>query len=539
MAIYHLSIKNISRGDGRSAVAAAAYRSGQRLWNAREDRWADFSVRQVIVHTEILAPPGAPRWALDRERLWNAVEAAEKRKDARLCKEVEIALPVELSRPAQIELARSFATHFTATGLIADIGIHDDEGGNPHAHMLLTTRPVDGDAFGKKLRALDSKSFVTGARRAWAALANAALQEAGISSTIDHRTLAAQGIDRPPQVHQGPVARKMAERGQHPESKTVHYRSPWGNVREVDYRRIDTGSRVQRSKEVHHMNRHYDELTKVQRQLTDARAEEPDRFEDITARSHRVAELSAQREHLLTNVEREEIERGLGLSVDEQRELLDQWDRENRPVPDRDGRPVHRTDPAAVREERLRNWDGLADNRREHPGRSAGGPGPQKEVQRSPLSQSIERGQLDRDIERIRTDPLLSDAEKDRLLKPLVTRSLDLTREEHRLKERPASTSDLREDRHVSPEDVRDRMERDYDEQERQYQQSRGVDDDNWWDHGRDDEGAADHTARADRRGDHDRWWEQGRADRKGNERSHVRDRDDRDRDERDRDRFD
>ena len=205
LGLYHLHIKNISRADGRSVVAAAAYRAGESLPNDAEQGESDFSRRGNVTHTEILTPAGAPDWMQNRAALWNAVEAVETRKDSRLAKEIECALPRDLPRAERLQLVRQFAQVFVAMGCVVDVFIHeDDDDHNPHVHLLLTTREITNDGFGLKLRELDSLAFVTIARNAWAKRANALLGKVGSSLRLDHRTLAAQGIDRKPTKHRGP-----------------------------------------------------------------------------------------------------------------------------------------------------------------------------------------------------------------------------------------------------------------------------------------------------------------------------------------------
>jgi len=213
MAIFHLHVKNISRGDGRSVLAAAAYRAGETLPNEAEERVSAFGGRRDVLHNEIRLPAGAPAWAGDRAKLWNAAEAAERRKDARLGKEIEIALPRELPRPAWLALARAMADIYTGQGYVADLAIHDDgTAHNPHLHLLLTTRALGADGFGGKLREADGLKFVTDARKAWAGLANAALAAAGLSGEIDARSHAAAGIRRPPGIHKGPDRQERRHR---------------------------------------------------------------------------------------------------------------------------------------------------------------------------------------------------------------------------------------------------------------------------------------------------------------------------------------
>ena len=167
MAIFHLTVKVISRNSGRSAVAAAAYRSAEKLVNEWDGVVHDFTRKHWVEYSEIMLPENAPSEYMDRSKLWNAVELSEKSSDARLAREVEIALPKELNRQQQIELVRNYVkAKFVDKGMIADINIHDspvtddlgrpiDENGiptediskmifrNPHAHIMLTMRPLD------------------------------------------------------------------------------------------------------------------------------------------------------------------------------------------------------------------------------------------------------------------------------------------------------------------------------------------------------------------------------------------------------------
>lgn len=213
MAIFHLHVKNISRGDGRSAVAAAAYRAGETLPNEIEERESAFGGRRDVLYAEILCPQGAPPWMRDRATLWNGVEAVERRKDARLAKEIEAALPRELSPADWLELCRTFAEHYAGQGFVADLAIHDDGSAhNPHVHILLTTRVVEPDGFGGKIRSADGRQFVEEARVLWAKLVNAALESAGLAVSIDPRSHAAVGIEREPTHHRGPDAAERRAR---------------------------------------------------------------------------------------------------------------------------------------------------------------------------------------------------------------------------------------------------------------------------------------------------------------------------------------
>ena len=146
LAIYHLEAKVISRGTGRSAVAAAAYMSCSRMYNDYDGVQHDYTRKQGLVWQQVFLPDMAPAEWTDREILWNAVEEAEKTKDSRLAREFVAALPVELSRDEWIGLLTDFIqTNFVADGMCADVAIHDTDGHNPHAHIMLTVRPLAKD----------------------------------------------------------------------------------------------------------------------------------------------------------------------------------------------------------------------------------------------------------------------------------------------------------------------------------------------------------------------------------------------------------
>jgi Ti-type conjugative transfer relaxase TraA len=235
MAIYHLSAQVISRASGRSVVAAAAYRAAERLEDGRTGVAHDFTAKASVVHTEVLLPDGASAAWTDRSVLWNAVEASEKRKDAQLAREVEFALPRELSRAEGIALARDFVCEqFVARGMVADLCVHDPVGedgqSKPHAHVLLTMRSVtpgqqaDGSdaTFGAKQRDWNSTALLEGWRARWATLANERLATLGHDVRIDHRSLAAQGIALEPQHKIGPAGMRRAERGEAAERRAEH-----------------------------------------------------------------------------------------------------------------------------------------------------------------------------------------------------------------------------------------------------------------------------------------------------------------------------
>ena len=243
MAIYHCSIKIISRGKGKSAVAAAAYRSGETLTNEYDGVTHDYTRRGGIVHTEILLPDNAPAEYSGRGVLRNAVEKIEKAKNAQLAREIEIALPQELTREQGISLVREYVKEqFVNAGMCADIAIHDKQDGNPHAHVMLTMRPIEKDgtwgAKQKKEYILDrdgnkiydpkkrqykcksipatdwnEQSKAEDWREAWAEICNQYLARGNHAERIDHRSYERQGIDQIPTVHLGVAAFQMEKRG--------------------------------------------------------------------------------------------------------------------------------------------------------------------------------------------------------------------------------------------------------------------------------------------------------------------------------------
>lgn len=201
MAIYHLSAKVVSRTSGRSAVAAAAYRSGERLLDARTGLAHDFRARSGVVTSFIAAPADAPDWALDRQSLWSATEVHETRSNSTTAREWEAALPDELDAEQREALARSFAAAMVARfGVVADCALHapsrEGDQRNHHLHMLTTTRAVDAQGFGAKTRELDGGkgrgAAVEEIRALWADLTNRALEAAQASARVDHRSHEAQ-----------------------------------------------------------------------------------------------------------------------------------------------------------------------------------------------------------------------------------------------------------------------------------------------------------------------------------------------------------
>jgi len=214
MAIYHFSAQVASRSAGRSAIAMAAYRSGQRLTDERTGELKHYK-REAQPETMILAPVQAPEWVQDRNRLWNEVEKAEKRKDAQLCREINLALPKEFSPKLQEQLLHRYCEReFVAKGMVADLAIHRDDPNNPHAHIMLTMREMTPDGFGLKVRAWNDRELLENWRAAWANDINRIFERADRPERVDHRSLEKQGItDRLPTIHEGPTVREMEGRG--------------------------------------------------------------------------------------------------------------------------------------------------------------------------------------------------------------------------------------------------------------------------------------------------------------------------------------
>ena len=238
IAIYHCHIQIISRGKGKSAVAAAAYRSGEKILNQWDGITHDYTHKSGVIHSEIILPSHAPPVLADRSNLWNSVELAEKATNSQLAREIEIALPVELTEEEQINLVRTYVQDsFVAAGMCADFSIHDKADGNPHAHIMLTMRPLLEDgSWGAKCRKvydLDKKvqriSNGKGGwkthrenvndwndrekaevwRKSWADYANRALEQAGHSERIDNHSYAIQGVEKIPSIHLGVAAWHM------------------------------------------------------------------------------------------------------------------------------------------------------------------------------------------------------------------------------------------------------------------------------------------------------------------------------------------
>jgi hypothetical protein len=236
MAIFRMEISSVARSAGRRATAAAAYRSGERVRDERTGDLFNHTRRRDVLHTEILVPsqfeaePVA--WARNRERLWNTAEHAEKRHNSRVAREYQVTLPAELDAVRRVALARAFAREIADRYKVAvDLAVHAPSAGsdprNFHAHLLTTTREVTPTGLGAKAgidmqlrerlrRGLpDHRQEYLSLRERWATLTNDALREANIDARIDHRSLAAQGVDREPRPSIPLMHLKMEQRGLH------------------------------------------------------------------------------------------------------------------------------------------------------------------------------------------------------------------------------------------------------------------------------------------------------------------------------------
>ena len=212
MAIYHCSVKIIGRSSGRSSVAAAAYRAGEKIANERDGRIHDYTRKGGVVHSEIMLPSYAPKEYANRVTLWNVVEKVERRGDAQTAREVEVALPVEFDLQENIQVVREYINeNFVSHGMCADFAIHDTDGNNPHAHILLSMRDVSSDGFQKKNREWNSTERLEGWRENWANVCNERLQQKGLSQRIDHRSLDEQGLEREPTIHVGRSKVRLAK----------------------------------------------------------------------------------------------------------------------------------------------------------------------------------------------------------------------------------------------------------------------------------------------------------------------------------------
>lgn len=247
MALYHYSLNHVKRSEGHTAIAAAAYRSGEKLYDRYYGEVQDYTKKGGVIMSEILMPDYVPERLADRETLWYEVENHENRKDAQLAYSFDFALQNELTMEENIEIARRYIMeNFVAKGMICDVAVHNPDKGdggipNPHVHVLVPIRPVNTngewgekrlhipvfDEYGKPVLNKKGKQkyddpFTTDWgkpetleiwRENWAKIVNEKFAEKGLSCRIDHRSNEDRGLDEIPQVHEGSAVRRMEKRG--------------------------------------------------------------------------------------------------------------------------------------------------------------------------------------------------------------------------------------------------------------------------------------------------------------------------------------
>jgi hypothetical protein len=337
-------VKAVSRctgGKPKSAVSMAAYRSGDILKDDRYQTTWDYTRKQSIYHTEIIAPDTAPDWVSNRQQLWNKAEAAEKRFDARVCREFTISLPAVIRHEHKVEMMRSFVReNFTKRGIIADVAYHNFTGvqaHNPHCHIMITTRPLEGERFSKnKDRDLDRKEALKEWRHSYMEIANKVLEREGYNLRITTDSLETRGI-----TDRTPISESMA----------VHQMREKHNQNPCKYALPEV------AKENDEQRRLHQELADLQRELAQAEEREKEESERqekradrhaVREQADRLAELTAkpaanQNEATPATEDKQEDK-----ELDEDtRELLRQWqeyrDRErtkSRRPEDRDERDV-------------------------------------------------------------------------------------------------------------------------------------------------------------------------------------------------------
>ena len=267
MAIFHMSFSNISAGKGRSAIASAAYRSGEKLFDDKEGRHY-FYARAVMPESFILTPKNAPEWASNREQLWNEVEKKDRRANSRYAKEFNVALPVELSEDEQKELLTKYVQeNFVDQGMVADVAIHRDHPDNPHAHVMLTNRPFNPDGSwglkaktqyikdenGKQLLTKsgfpkqrkiwlvdwDKKEKINEWRKNWALSVNQFLAQKNIPDRISEKSFVEQGIADTPMQHEGINSKRHERRAFNQQVKT--YRKSKAGYKNMQEKVINRG----------------------------------------------------------------------------------------------------------------------------------------------------------------------------------------------------------------------------------------------------------------------------------------------------------
>ncbi len=253
MAIYHFSAQVIGRNQGRSSVAAAAYRSGTELTDERTGLTHDYTRKQGVSDSFIMKPENAPDWMADRQSLWNAVEAIEKRKDSQLARDIEMSLPHELSdQERRAVLVGFLEEQFISRGYVADVNIHaphrHGDQKNHHAHVMLSTREILEEGFGGKMQKAsdwnDRKDDLSVWREKWADHVNRALEEKELElgydlGRIDHRSNEDRGLDQAPTKHEGVAATAMKRRGEHSDIVEENKKIKRDNIKLEEMNRIE------------------------------------------------------------------------------------------------------------------------------------------------------------------------------------------------------------------------------------------------------------------------------------------------------------
>ncbi|AEV96156.1 MobQ family relaxase [Pediococcus claussenii] len=277
MAIFHMSFSNISAGKGRSAIAGASYRSGEKLFDQKEGR-SYFYARSVMPESFILTPKNAPEWASDREKLWNEVERKDRRANSRYAKEFNVALPVELSEDEQKELLTKYVQeNFVNAGMVADVAIHRDHPDNPHAHVMLTNRPFNSDGtwgikskkqyilddngnktytgtskYPKSRKILmvdwDKKEKITEWRHNWATAVNQVLEAKNLPDRISEKSYEEQGIDEVATQHEGINSQK---------EKRQEFNQNVKQQRQAKAEAKNTNEKIHNERRMQTLQRHY------------------------------------------------------------------------------------------------------------------------------------------------------------------------------------------------------------------------------------------------------------------------------------------
>jgi len=260
--VYHLHAQILRRADGRSATAAAAYRSATKITDQRTGQLWDFTRKRFCEPLPLVLPEGTPIELADRATMWNRIEVHAKRHDAQVAREIEVALPHDLTGDGETALVLRFANWLMLKyGIAVDACIHRAPG-NHHAHLLTTTSTIGPEGIGAKVRSLDliaakkgnpaTESPIETIRERWEGLVNESLAAAGSGQRVDRRTLAAQGLDRTPQQHQGPTAKAIARRGDTPNRSRTPARNP-----QEDHHETQPRPRTRRKSEPEHGPQHH------------------------------------------------------------------------------------------------------------------------------------------------------------------------------------------------------------------------------------------------------------------------------------------